>query len=306
MVEIVVGGKAATQIYEGERKFDVTVRYPKLDRDTEGKIGELRVPTIRGGKVALKEIATIKTENGPAFVYHDKGQRFIAVKFSIRDRDMGSTVAEAQEKMEKVIKLGKGYRIEWAGEFENQVRATKRLTQVVPVSLVIIFILLFITFGNGKDAALVLANVPFAFIGGIAALHITGVNFSISAGIGCITLLGIRIQNGIVLITGFKENLRKKMSLADSLRLGVASRVRPVVMTALMAMIGLFPAALSTGIGSETQKPLAIVVIGGLVTATVLTLLIFPLIFVFFYRETNQNGPSPQRRKKEQPVLVVA
>jgi cobalt-zinc-cadmium resistance protein CzcA len=228
------------------------------------------------------------------------------VKFSIRDRDMGSTIAEAQKKMDQSIKLGKGYRIEWAGEFENQVRATKRLSQVVPVSLVIIFILLFITFGNGKDAALVLANVPFALIGGIAALHITGVNFSISAGIGFIALLGICIQNGIVLITVFKENLRKKMSLADSLRLGVASRVRPVVMTALMAMIGLFPAALSTGIGSETQKPLAIVVIGGLVSATVLTLLIFPLIFAFFYREMNQNGPAPKRRKREEPVLVGA
>ena len=291
VVEMAVGGKAATQIYEGERKFDVTVCYPKQDRDTEAKIGELRVPTIRGSKLALKEIATIKTEHGPAFVYHDNGQWFIAVKFSIRDRDMGSTIAEAQKKMDQTIKLGKGYRIEWAGEFENQVRATKRLTQVVPVSLVIIFILLFITFGNGKDAALVLANVPFALIGGIAALHITGVNFSISAGIGFIALLGICIQNGIVLITVFKENLRKKLSLADSLRLGVASRVRPVVMTALMAMIGLFPAALSTGIGLETQKPLAIVVIGGLVTATVLTLLIFPLIFAFFTARCTKTAP---------------
>ncbi len=161
-------------------------------------------------------------------------------------------------------------------------------------------------FGNGKDAALVLANVPFALIGGIAALHITGVNFSISAGIVFIALLGICIQNGIVLITVFKENLRKKLSLAESLRLGVASPVRPVVMTALMAMIVLFPAAISNGIGSETQKPLAIVVIGGLVTATVLTLLIFPLIFAFFYREMHHDGPAPKRISEERPVLVGA
>ncbi len=306
MVEIAVGGKAATQIYEGERKFDVTVRYPKQNLDTEQKIGGLRVPTIRGSKVALKEIADIGTSNGSAFVYHDNGQRFIAVKFSIRDRDMSSTIAEAQKKMDQSIKLDKGYRIEWAGEFENQVRATKHLGQVVPVSLVIVFILLFITFGNGKDAALVLANVPFALIGGIAALHLTGVNFSISAGIGFIALLGICIQNGIVLIIVFKESLRKNLSLSEILRLGVASRVRPVVMTALMAMIGLFPAALSTGIGSETQKPLAIVVISGLVTATVLPLLIFPLIFAFFYCEMNQNGPAPKRQRKERPVLVGA
>jgi cobalt-zinc-cadmium resistance protein CzcA len=174
---------------------------------------------------------------------------------------------------------------------------------MVPVALVIIFILLFITFGNAKDAGLVLVNVPFALIGGIVALHLTHVNFSISAGIGFIALFGICIQNGVILITVFKQNLRRKLPLHQALREGVASRVRPVVMTALMAMIGLFPAALSTGIGSETQKPLAIVVIGGLVSATVLTLLIFPLIFAFFYREMHQDGPAPELA--EQPQLLV-
>ncbi|GAA4349416.1 CusA/CzcA family heavy metal efflux RND transporter [Hymenobacter saemangeumensis] len=306
VVEMAIGGKAATQIYEGERRFDVRIRYPQQYRSTEAEIGELRVPTMRDNKVALKEIADIGTVNGPAFVYHDNGQRFIAVKFSIRDRDMGSTIAEAQDKVNAQVHLPKGYRIEWAGEFENQVRATKRLTQVVPVSLVIIFILLFITFGNGKDAGLVLVNVPFALIGGILALHLTHINFSISAGIGFIALFGICIQNGIVLITVFKQNLRRRLSLEQSLREGVASRVRPVVMTALMAMIGLFPAAISTGIGSETQKPLAIVVIGGLISATVLTLLIFPLIFGFFYRELRQDGPAPEVKQAQEPALVGA
>ena len=292
VVEMAIGGKAATQLFEGERKFDVRIRYPEQYRSTEDEIRELRVPTIHGGKVALKEIADVRTITGPAFVYHDNGQRFIAVKFSIRDRDMGSTIAEAQKKVDAQIHLPKGYSISWAGEFENQVRATKRLTQVVPVSLVIIFILLFITFGNAKDAGLVLVNVPFALIGGIAALHITHTNFSISAGIGFIALFGICIQNGVILITVFKQNLRQKLSLRDSLVQGVASRVRPVVMTALMAMIGLFPAALSTGIGSETQKPLAIVVIGGLVSATVLTLLIFPLVFRWAYAGLHQDEPA--------------
>ncbi|MCC3159333.1 CusA/CzcA family heavy metal efflux RND transporter [Hymenobacter sp. 15J16-1T3B] len=292
VVEMAIGGKAATQLFEGERKFDVRIRYPEQYRSTEEQIRELRVPTIGGGKVALKEIADVRTITGPAFVYHDNGQRFIAVKFSIRDRDMGSTIAEAQKKVDKQIHLPKGYSIAWAGEFENQVRATHRLTQVVPVSLVIIFILLFITFGNAKDAGLVLVNVPFALIGGIAALHVTHTNFSISAGIGFIALFGICIQNGVILISVFKQNLRKKLSLDESLRQGVASRVRPVVMTALMAMIGLFPAALSTGIGSETQKPLAIVVIGGLVSATVLTLLIFPLVFRWAYASLHQDEPA--------------
>ncbi|OGX85099.1 efflux RND transporter permease subunit [Hymenobacter glacialis] len=291
VIEMAIGGKAASQLYEGERKFDIRVRYPQQYRSTEAEIGELRVPTLRGGRVALKEVASLRTLNGPASIYHDNGQRFIAVKFSIRDRDMGSTIAEAQKKVNAQVHLPKGYSIAWAGEFENQVRATERLTQMVPVALVIIFILLFITFGNGKDAGLVLVNVPFALIGGIVALHLTRVNFSISAGIGFIALFGICIQNGVILITVFKQNLRRRLSLDEALRQGVASRVRPVVMTALMAMIGLFPAALSTGIGSETQKPLAIVVIGGLVSATVLTLLIFPLVFRWFYRGVSQAQP---------------
>jgi cobalt-zinc-cadmium resistance protein CzcA len=306
VIEMAIGGKSASELYEGERKFDIRVRYPEQYRSTEEQIRELRVPTIRGTKVALKEIAYIGTNTGPAFVYHDNGQRFIAVKFSIRDRDMGSTIKEAQEKVNKQVHLPKGYSMTWAGEFENQVRATKSLTEVVPVSLVIIFILLFITFGNGKDAALVLVNVPFALIGGIAALHLTHTNFSISAGIGFIALFGICIQNGVILISVFKQNLRKKMTLRDSLLQGVASRVRPVVMTALMAMIGLFPAALSTGIGSETQKPLAIVVIGGLVSATVLTLLVFPLVFEWAYKRLYQDAQSPISEDKEQQQLATA
>jgi cobalt-zinc-cadmium resistance protein CzcA len=251
------------------------------------------VPTIHGSKIPLKEIAEIKTITGP-LLYIDKNTRFIAIKFTIRDRDMGSTIAEAQEKVDNQIKLGKGYGIEWAGEFENQVRAQARLSQVVPVVLVLIFILLFISFGNALDASLVLMNVPFAIIGGILALHITGTVFSISAGIGFIALFGICIQNGVILISVFKQNLHHKISLVRSVILGVQSRVRPVVMTAIMAAIGLLPAAVSKGIGSETQKPLAIVVIGGLISSTILTLLIFPLIVEIFYRRTHRKNMKQQ------------
>ena len=182
-----------------------------------------------------------------------------------------------------------GYTAKWAGDFENQQRATKRLGQMVPVSLVMIFVILFVLFGNAKDAGLVLVNVPFAIIGGIAALLITHVNFSISAGIGFIALFGICIQNGVILISVFKKNLHNRQPLNQAISDGVLSRVRPVVMTAMMAAIGLIPAAISSGIGSETSKPLAIVVIGGLITATILTLLIFPLIFYVFYRSKKQE-----------------
>jgi cobalt-zinc-cadmium resistance protein CzcA len=280
-----IGGKAATQLFEGERKFNIRIRYSPEFRDNETAIGNLMVPRLDGSKIPLHEIADIHTITGPAFVYRENNQRFAAVKFSVRGRDLGSTIAEAQDKVGQVLKLQKGMRLEWRGEFENQVRATKRLAQVVPISIVLIFFILFITFGSSRDAALVLVNVPFALIGGIWALMITNTNFSISAGVGFIALFGICVQNGVILISVFRQNLLSKMTLDDAIKQGVWSRIRPVVMTALMAMIGLMPAAISTGIGSETQKPLAIVVIGGLITATTLTLLIFPLIVNWAYRK---------------------
>ncbi|MDP3558666.1 MAG: CusA/CzcA family heavy metal efflux RND transporter [Bacteroidota bacterium] len=279
LIEMAIGGKTATQKYEGERKFDIRVRYQKDYRKNEEDIMNLMVPTLRGGSIPLKEIAIVKTVTGPAFIYRDNTKRFIGVKFSIRERDLGSTIADAQQKVNANIKLPEGYDIGWTGEFENQVRATQRLTEVVPISLILIFVLLFIMFGNIKDSLLVLANVPFALIGGIIALHITGMNFGISAGVGFIALFGICIQNGVILISEFQNNLSKKLALNTAILNGVQTRTRPVIMTALMAAIGLLPAALSSGIGSESQKPLAIVIIGGLITATIFTLLIFPIFY---------------------------
>ncbi|WP_276481112.1 efflux RND transporter permease subunit [Paraflavitalea pollutisoli] len=299
VIETAIGGKSASYFYQGDRKFPIRIRYPEEFRNSEYAMSKLRVPTLHGATVPLKEIATISTVTGPAFIYRDKNTRFIAIKFSIRERDMGSTIADAQERVKQQVKLSKGMSIEWSGEFENQVRAQKKLSQVVPIVLVAIFILLFITFGNAADAGLVLINVPFAMIGGILALHITGTIFSISAGIGFIALFGICIQNGVILISVFKQNIQHKMPLLDSIREGVNSRIRPVVMTALMAAIGLLPAAISMGIGSETQKPLAIVVIGGLISSTILTLLIFPLIVEIVYRR------SHKRKQKKQVAITT-
>ena len=296
IIEMAIGGKAITQIYEGERKFQLRLRYEEQYRNNAEAISNLMVPTLRGARVPIKNIATIRTLTGPSIIFRDDNRRYTAVKFSIRGRDMGSVIAEAQGKVDKQVKLDKGYEMQWAGDFENQQRATKRLTQVVPISLLIIFLILFVMFGNVKDAGMVLLNVPFAIIGGIAALLISGTNFSISAGIGFIALFGICIQNGVILISVFKNNMQSVKrhefnhhTLEIAIRDGVRTRVRPVVMTALMAAIGLLPAALSKGIGSETSKPLAIVVIGGLITATVLTLLVFPLFFYLGYRKVGQK-----------------
>lgn len=284
VIEMAIGGKTASIMYEGEKKFDIRIRYLQEYRKDEMDLSSLLVPTTRGTKVPLKEIATIETVTGPASVYRDKNKRFIGVKFSVRERDLGSTIAEAKQLVANKVKPGRDISIEWTGEFENQVRASERLGHVVPICLLAIFVILFVMFGNAKDAGLVLVNVPFALIGGILALHTTGTIFGISAGVGFIALFGICVQNGVILISVFNKNLASRIPLDEAIRDGVKSRIRPVVMTALMAAIGLLPAAISTGIGSETQKPLAIVVIGGLISATVLTLLIFPIIYRFFYR----------------------
>jgi heavy metal efflux system protein len=283
VIEMALGGKAATQLYEGERKFDIRIRYKKDYRDTEEKIRNLMVPAQDGTKIPIKEIADIRTLTGPAFIYRDNNTRYIAVKFSVRGRDLGSTIADAQQTIKSKVAFPQGYTTTWNGEFENQVRASNTLARVVPLCLLGIFLILFITFGNVKDAVLTIMNVPFALIGGILALHLTRINFSISAGIGFIALFGVCIQNGVILISVFRKNLDAGMHLDEAILEGVISRVRPVVMTALMAAIGLMPAAVSHGIGSETQRPLAIVVIGGLVTATILTLLILPCIYALEY-----------------------
>jgi cobalt-zinc-cadmium resistance protein CzcA len=292
VIEMAIGGKAVTQLYEGIRKFDIRIRFPEQFRMTQDDIGNLLVPTLSGSKVPVHEIATITQKTGPCLIFRDDNRRYSAVKFSVRGRDMGGAIAEAQEKVDKVVQLKKGYSMVWQGDFENQQRASKRLAQVVPISLLLIFLLLFVMFGNFKDAGLVFLNVPTAVVGGILALLITGTNFSISAGIGFIALFGICILTGVLLITAFKRNLElikhSQSPLYTSIKLGVNELIRPVMMTALMATIGLLPAAISTGIGSESSRPLARVVIGGLICATVFSLLIFPLVFFLAYRKVDR------------------
>ena len=284
VIEMAIGGKSASKMYEGEKKYDIMVRYEKNFRENEEQIGKIMVPTSSGTMVPISELAKIKTITGPLLIYRDNNSRYGAVKFSVRGRDMGSAVAEAQQKVNAKIHPENGYKFVWAGDFENQQRATARLAQVVPVSLVLIFIILFVLFGNPRDAGLVLLNVPFAAVGGIVILLITGFNFSISAGVGFICLFGICIQNGVIMVTDIKNNILKRLPLQEAVRVSVRYRIRSVLMTAMMAMLGLMPAALSHGIGSESQRPLAIVIIGGLVGATLFTLFVFPLIVQYVYR----------------------
>lgn len=291
VIAMAIGGQAASTLYEGIRTFDIRVRFPETFRQTPDDIGNLMVPTQSGTKVPVKEIANVSQKTGPCLIFRDENERFATLKFSIRGRDMGSTIKEAQQKVAAAVKVKHGYHLAWQGDFENQQRAEKRLAQVVPISLGLIFLLLFIMFGTLKDASLIFMNVPFAIVGGILALLITGTNFSISAGIGFIALFGICIQDGVLLITVFKQNLEKfdgqDKALYTAMKLGVNSRIRPVMMTALMAAIGLLPAAISHGIGSESSRPLARVVIGGILCAMMFSLWVFPLIFGWAYRKTD-------------------
>lgn len=296
VIEMAIGGKAATTLYEGIKQFDVRIRFPEEYRSNINDIGNLMVPTQSGSKVPVKEIADISLKTGPCLIFRDDNERYSALKFSVRGRDMGSTIKEAQDKVNAQVKVKHGYSMVWQGDFENQQRASKRLEQVVPISLLLILLLLFVMFGNLKDAGLVFLNVPFAIVGGIAALFITGTNFSISAGIGFIALFGICILFGVLLITEFKVNLDKykhdSNSLYKSIKLGVQSKIRPVMMTALMAAVGLLPAAISHGIGSESSRPLARVVIGGILFAMMFSLLVFPLIFAWAYKNFHKKTTS--------------
>lgn len=298
IIEMAIGGKSASLLYEDERKFNIMVRYSEEFRQNEEEIGKILVPAMDGTMVPIKELADITTITGPLLIFRDNHARFCAVKFSVRGRDMGTAVAEAQKKVNASVHLPAGYSLKWTGDFENQQRASKRLAQVVPISIAIIFIILFILFSNARDAGLVLLNVPFAAVGGIAALLITGFNFSISAGIGFIALFGICIQNGVIMISDIKANLKLGSPLQEATKEGVRSRIRPVIMTAAMAAIGLLPAAMSHGIGSESQRPLAIVIIGGLIGATFFALFIFPLIVEVVYERMlyDKNGKLLQRR----------
>lgn len=284
IIEMAVGGKKVSTFYQGERRFDIRVRYSPEFRKSETAIRKLLVPCSNGTKIPMSEIAEVKLQNGPAFVYREGNLRFIPIKFSVRGRDLGGTIAEAQSKVGEKIKLDRGYFMTWNGEFENQVRATNQLKIVVPISILLIFMWLYFMFNSVSDASIVLLNVPFALIGGILGLFFTGINFSISAGVGFIALFGVCVQNGVILVAVFNKFVQMGVPLVQAITQGAMSRVRPVVMTALMAGLGLMPAALSSGIGSETQKPLAVVVICGLVSATILTLVTLPAIYYLWYK----------------------
>lgn len=288
VIEMTIGGQAATKFYEGDRQFDVVLRFNESYRDTPEKIRNILIPTSNGQNIPLQEIATIDYQTGPAFIYREGNSRYIGIGFSIEGRDLGSTIEDAKKVVSQNVKLPKENYMEWAGEFESKERAAKQLAMVVPISLVLILLLLYMNFGNVKDTAIASLTLPFAFIGGFISLWITGTIFGISAGIGFIILFGVATIDGIVLIGVIRDNLNHQMKLKEAIINGVKSRIRPVVMIALMGSMGLLPAALSTGMGSEIQKPLAIMIVGGLIICLILSFTILPIVFYAVYRKEKE------------------
>ena len=283
LIQSAMGGATGTTVFEGERQFGVVVRLAPKYRDSIEAISNIKVGYTPPGAsvnayVPLRELASISLDTGASFIYREGSRRNIPVKFNVRDRDLGSTIAEAQEKVEKEVKLPLGYQIVWVGEFDNLQQAKKRLLLAVPLSLMLIFALLYSLFNSLRDSLLALAGIPFAMGGGAIALYLSGLNFSVSAAIGFISLFGVAVMDGILNITYIRELTIQGMEFAEAIFYGAEQRMRPMLMTALSAGVGLFPAAVSQGIGSQVQRPLATVVVGGMLLGPLMLLIVAPAL----------------------------
>jgi len=290
-IQTALGGTAVNTFYEGDRSFDVTLRLQEPFRDAVDDIAELPVALPdHTATIPLGELATIEVRQGANRIAREEISRIAAVKVNVLGRDQGSFVQEAMAKVHDQVGLPPGYTMVWGGQFENQQRAMKRLEVIVPLSLLMIFVLLFWAFKSVRNALLVLLLIPFTLIGGLAGLALAGLHLSVSAAVGFIALAGISVQNGVIMLEQIKHLLLEGHASAEAVLEGAVSRLRPILMTALMAGLGLLPAALSHGIGSETQRPFAVVIVGGLVTATFFTLLLLPLLFPYFSDEKSSNS----------------
>jgi cobalt-zinc-cadmium resistance protein CzcA len=296
VVQAAMGGAVATSVLEGDRNFDLVVRYTPDYRDSIETIRDIKVayPTSSSANayIPLSELATISLDTGAAWIYHESVQRFIPVKFSVRGRDLGGTVEEAQQRIAKNVNLPPGYRLIWAGEFGDLQDAKKRLEIIVPISFILIAGALYSLFNNFRDSILTLAGIPFAVAGGVLALYISGLNFSISAAIGFVSLFGVSVMDGILMITFYNQEKAHGLAPVDAMYRAASTRMRPLLMTALSACIGLLPAAISTGIGSQVQRPLATVIVGGMLVGPVMLLLAVPALRMIFLG--GENGTTPE------------
>jgi heavy metal efflux system protein len=280
VIELALGGRAVGAVFEGERRFDLTVRYVAAARADPSAIAQILVATAGGGRVPLGQLARIEVVRGPSIIARRENERQITVRTNIRGRDQGGFVTDAQAKVAAGVNLPSGYRVTWGGQFENLARARARLSLILPITVLIVFALLFVAFASIRDAALVLVNVPFSLVGGILALYLRSIHLSVSAAVGFITLFGVAVMGGLLYVAEINRRLDEPgASLADAVVAGATSQIRPMFMLIVVAMLGMMPAALATGIGSDIQRPLATVIVGGLASTLLLTLLVLPSLY---------------------------
>jgi heavy metal efflux system protein len=286
-IQTAVGGNAVTQVLEGDARYDVVVRYLPKYRDTQEAIDDIRLLAPSGERVSLAQLTTVKTEDGAEEIYREAGQRYVAIKYSVRDRDLGSTVEEAIKKVGEQVKLPPGYKTDWAGEYESQKRSSRRLMLVLPITILLIFVILYTMFHSGKWALLILLNVSMAPVGGLTALLLSGTNFSVSSGVGFLALFGVSVQTGVIMLEYINQMRVRGHSIEEAAIEGAVLRLRPIMMTMLVATLGLLPAATSHGIGSDSQRPFAIVIVGGLIGALLISVFLLPTLYVWIARPSD-------------------
>ena len=280
-IETAVGGKAVSQVLQGDRRYDLTVRLLPEYRSTPEAIQNIRLLSPSGERVSLAQLGTIAVSDGASEIYRESNSRYVAIKYSVRGRDLGSTVEEAIQQVGQRVTLPTGYHIDWAGEYESQQRSQKRLMVVLPVTILIIFIILYTMFSSFKWASLMLVNIAMAPLGGLLALLITGTHFSVSSGVGFLALFGVSVQTGVIMLEYINQLRARGHSIADAAVDGAVLRLRPIMMTTLVATLGLLPAALSHGIGSDSQRPFAIVIVGGLMVGMTINIFLLPTLYTW-------------------------
>jgi heavy metal efflux system protein len=286
-IETAAGGKAVSQILKGEARYDLVVRYQEPYRRTIGDLSNIRILSPSGERVSIGQLCTVKVEDGASQIFREENSRYIAIKYSVRGRDLASTVAAAMHAVNSKVPLPKGYRLEWAGEFESQQRANKRMTIIVPVTLLVILLILYSMFHSFKWAGMVLLSLATVPIGGLLALLLTGTHLSVSSGVGFLALFGVSVQVGVLMLEYMNQVRARGYTIQEAALEGAVQGLRPILTTMMVATLGLLPAAMSHGIGSDSQRPFAIVIVGGLIANLFLSVIIFPTLYVFFARPTD-------------------
>jgi cobalt-zinc-cadmium resistance protein CzcA len=292
-IQTAVGGNALTQVLRGEQRYDLVMRYQAPYRDTKEAIENIRLLAPSGERVSLAQVAKVEVHDGASEIYREENSRYVAIKYSVRGRDLGGAVEEAIQKVHAQVKLPVGYHIDWAGEYESQKRSSKRLMFVLPLTILGIFVILYTMFSSAKWALLIMANVAMAPVGGLLALLATGTHFSVSSGVGFLALFGVSVQTGVIMLEYINQLRACGHTIEDAAIGGAVLRLRPIMMTMLVATLGLLPAALSHGIGSDSQRPFAIVIVGGLLGALLLSIFLLPTLYVWVARDGDKL-PAPE------------